>query len=625
LFAAGATLATFPSTVRACNSTGFLCGFATVTVANTTPVGPSLGTAQTYGILAGSTVTCVTGGTINAAVGVSPGSTTTGFPPCTITGATHLADATAATAQNDLTTAYNALAGLACGTNGHPGGHRWPDAPRRSLLRRVVDGRDRNSHTRRSRRRQRAVRVPDGIHVDNSARTPMSRSSTVPRPRTSEWQVGKPATLGTGTTFRGNILALTSITLVDNARCFGRALARNGAVSLGTNNTITLPWRFTHAGAGAGDHSGPHQADAMTSKKNWESTMCDQILKSVRTLAALLPLLALAQPMAAQNEGQQREGSWEWSAGAGLWYTDGALNSFLGSSGFGTSTDPSRLAPAAAVRVGYNVSNHWGFSIGTSGAKTSGIKFLTPFAAATYTANLNAKFSPFFTGGTQFTRITGNNGRKTHPTWGAQLGVGIRSMLGDRTALRLEGRMGIEHYEDLPEAKTAYNSILTLGLSFFTGGRGVPPIVTSAAPCPVCALARVDTVWRTPPAAPPRPIVLRDTLVLEGINFAYDSSALTPESYGILDRVAQALLAPEWANSRWQIAGHTSGIGTHEYNMALSQRRAEAVRDYLIGQGVPAYKMTAVGYGEGFPIAPNATVEGRALNRRGIQLRVKKP
>ena len=49
------------------------------------------------------------------------------------------------------------------------------------------------------------------------------------------------------------------------------------------------------------------------------------------------------------------------------------------------------------------------------------------------------------------------------------------------------------------------------------------------------------------------------------------------------------------------------------------------MRNYLISQGVPAYKMTAVGYGEGFPIAPNATVEGRALNRRGIELRVKRP
>ena len=55
------------------------------------------------------------------------------------------------------------------------------------------------------------------------------------------WQVGSSATLGTASAWQGNILALTTITLVDNATLKGRALARNGAVSLGTNNSITLP------------------------------------------------------------------------------------------------------------------------------------------------------------------------------------------------------------------------------------------------------------------------------------------------------------------------------------------------------------------------------------------------
>jgi outer membrane protein OmpA-like peptidoglycan-associated protein len=350
--------------------------------------------------------------------------------------------------------------------------------------------------------------------------------------------------------------------------------------------------------------------------------MRDQILKSVRPLAAFLPVLVLAQPVAAQ-----RVRSWEFSVGGGAMYTDGALASFLGSNGFTTSgSKANRFMPALGVRLGYNVTEHFGFSIGTAGAKGSGVKYLTPFAAATYTANLNARFSPFLTGGTQFTRITGN-GRKVHPTWGAHLGVGVRNMLGERVALRLEGRMGIEHYADLPGAKTAYNSIVTLGFSYFTAGRSGPTAMAAmpAATCPVCALARVDTVWRTPPpVAPPPPIVLRDTLVLEGINFAFDSSALTPESYVILDRVAQALLAPGEANSRWQIAGHTSGIGTHEYNMALSQRRAEAVRAYLVSKGVANSRLTPVGFGEANPMYPNDS-EGRNWRNRRVELRRMRP
>ena len=349
--------------------------------------------------------------------------------------------------------------------------------------------------------------------------------------------------------------------------------------------------------------------------------MRDQILKSVRTLAAFLPMLALVQPLAAQNEGQQRDDSWEWSAGAGLLYTDGGLRGFLASRGY-DGTKPSRLAPAVAVRVGYNVSNHWGFSIGTSGAKASGIKYLTPFAAATYTANLNARFSPFLTLGTQFTRITGENSRKTHPTWGTHLGLGFRNMLSPNFALRVEGRMGIEHYEALPGAKTAYNSIATIGFSYFSAGRRAAPEVMAAAPCPVCQQrVRVDTLWRTPAPAPTLPpIVLRDTLVLEGVNFAFDSSALTPESYAILDAVARALLSPQWVNTRWQIAGHTSAIGSHEYNMALSQRRAESVRAYLVSRGVPDSRLTPVGFGEANPMYPNDN-EGRNWRNRRVELR----
>jgi hypothetical protein len=81
------------------------------------PFGPSLGMAQTYGILAGSTVTCVGPvGTINADLGLWPGTAVTGFPTCTISGTANQANAVAQTAQGDLTTAYNALAGMACGT-----------------------------------------------------------------------------------------------------------------------------------------------------------------------------------------------------------------------------------------------------------------------------------------------------------------------------------------------------------------------------------------------------------------------------------------------------------------------------------------------------------------------------
>lgn len=68
-----------------------------------------------------------------------------------------------------------------------------------------------------------------------------------------------------------------------------------------------------------------------------------------------------------------------------------------------------------------------------------------------------------------------------------------------------------------------------------------------------------------------------------------------------------------------QVEGYTDNVGTQEYNQTLSQQRGDAVRDYLVSQGVSASNMTATGYGMNNPIADNATSAGRAQNRR-VQL-----
>jgi len=237
LFTAGATPGNYTNTVRA--TSGGISGFATAVVTNAAP-NPILGTAATYGILAGSTVTCVTGGTINADVGVSPGSTTTGFPPCVITGTTNLANATAAQAQADLTTAYDYLVARPCGTVVTPadiGGKTLAAGVYCVASSLAVTG----TVTLDGGGNANAVWV---FQMGSTLTTGTGANIALiggAQAKNVWWQVGSSATLGTGTTFRGNILALTTITLVDNATMLGRALARNGAVSLGTNNTITLP------------------------------------------------------------------------------------------------------------------------------------------------------------------------------------------------------------------------------------------------------------------------------------------------------------------------------------------------------------------------------------------------
>jgi OmpA-OmpF porin, OOP family len=93
--------------------------------------------------------------------------------------------------------------------------------------------------------------------------------------------------------------------------------------------------------------------------------------------------------------------------------------------------------------------------------------------------------------------------------------------------------------------------------------------------------------------------------------FATDSAELTPEGRALLDR-----LAPCWSHGRFEIEGHTDSTGTDAINQPLSERRAQAIRDQLVKDGVDPSALTAKGYGSSRPLADNSTPEGRAKNRR---------
>ncbi len=98
------------------------------------------------------------------------------------------------------------------------------------------------------------------------------------------------------------------------------------------------------------------------------------------------------------------------------------------------------------------------------------------------------------------------------------------------------------------------------------------------------------------------------------ILFRSGSSILTTESQDVLDSIAQLLR--QFPDAKMDIDGHTDAQGDSNVNLQLSQLRANAVRDYLVDQGISVYRLTAYGFGEGMPIATNDNPEGRALNRR---------
>ena len=105
---------------------------------------------------------------------------------------------------------------------------------------------------------------------------------------------------------------------------------------------------------------------------------------------------------------------------------------------------------------------------------------------------------------------------------------------------------------------------------------------------------------------------VEDALVLHGVNFAFNSYALDAKAQGVLDEAAAALKDKK---VNITLEGWTDSIGTDAYNKKLSQNRANAVKAYLVEQGVPASTINAVGMGKSFKF-DNATEEGRYLNRR---------
>ncbi|HLS83036.1 MAG TPA: OmpA family protein, partial [Arenimonas sp.] len=83
---------------------------------------------------------------------------------------------------------------------------------------------------------------------------------------------------------------------------------------------------------------------------------------------------------------------------------------------------------------------------------------------------------------------------------------------------------------------------------------------------------------------------------------------------GVLDQVAQTL--KEYDQTLIEVAGHTDSVGSDAYNQKLSERRAQAVADYLISRGVSGTRLMVIGAGESHPVASNETEAGRAENRR---------
>jgi hypothetical protein len=197
-----------------------------------------LGTAAPFAVLAGTDITNTSPSTISGDIGVDPGTAITGFPPGTVNGTTHAADAVALQAQSDLTTAYTDAANRTpvtaeanpdlTGLTLAPGTYSAGAVGLSGTV--TLDGQG----------------DPNAVFIFQAASTLITGSGSKvaliggAQPCNVFWQVTSSATLGTNSTFVGTVMALTSATVQTGATVQGRILARNGGVTL-DDNTITVP------------------------------------------------------------------------------------------------------------------------------------------------------------------------------------------------------------------------------------------------------------------------------------------------------------------------------------------------------------------------------------------------
>ena len=293
------------------------------------------------------------------------------------------------------------------------------------------------------------------------------------------------------------------------------------------------------------------------------------------------------------------------------------------------------------VRYGVVIDPRWsyevGLSYGTLNAKADGSSkgfHSSAGADALFRFGELWTVTPFLVGGGGLAFSDLASGTKIDPRAGLMfdLGAGVMSrpfahIWGRPLSARVQAKANYEHYHKGHLDVRVYAG-LQLALS------SPPP----PAPAEVAVVPPVEPA--PAPAAetpPPAPTVAEwvqesdqgptletaeagDTVVLHGVNFETAEAQLTLNAKTILDGVAEQLAKRPELNI--EIGGHTDGVGKAAYNQTLSEHRAQAVLDYLVGKGVDPARLTATGYGKTQPIDTNDTDEGREHNRR-VELKIR--
>ena len=178
----------------------------------------------------------------------------------------------------------------------------------------------------------------------------------------------------------------------------------------------------------------------------------------------------------------------------------------------------------------------------------------------------------------------------------------------------------VEDWTDMCPNTPAGMKVNALGCEIDTDGDGVmdsvdkcPTVYAQTADgCPPVAVAAPEPAPAPAPAPAAAPAG-KPIMTFEDVNFDFDKATLRPTAAAKIDKAVAYVKETE---GEFELKGYADSIGSEAYNLKLSQRRADAVRNAMIKQGAPADRITAKGYGEASPAASNSTKAGRAQNRR---------
>ena len=351
------------------------------------------------------------------------------------------------------------------------------------------------------------------------------------------------------------------------------------------------------------------------------------VMLAVATLATLCCSPAMAQPTG-------------WYGGGSIGRTgatidDDRIRGGLAGQGLGTSSIEDRdedtgykvfggyqLNRNFAVEAGFFDLGHFGYTATTvpGGSLVGDVRVKGLNLDLVGTLPLGERFSALGRLGVTSTRTEGNfsstgaarvpyvDANPSQRSTNAKVGLGLMYKVTESLAMRLEAeRYGIKD----AVGNKGHADMVSVGLVYWFGGTSPTP--TAAAPAPAMPAPVVVTA-----APPPAPVMvapvaqaaaplMRVSLSADSL-FDFDRSAVKPAGRVSLDKLAGDLRGVRY--DLIQVSGHTDRLGSSNYNTALSERRAEAVRDYLVQVGIPSGKVTTSGRGEGSPVTQAADCRG---------------